>query len=296
MLGVTAFPWPSDPLDVHVDAPPALHDTGLCGKTTPDMFNSMLSREDELQSLISEIVTEQQPLSSENIPTSLQISPLWNWGSFGSFSDSKLEGSFSPGDSSGSEAVVPNMDPNAMQLDGQALLPPSPISSFFFDQRMSPGTPQRHHSGTPETFAPPTGLMMAARALSYDDTIGAEHTTPPHGHNSRLTATPRTPQKKGKRAAKQAVSPSKSRVKRAVKAKPVAVVVEEETGVRGEKSKQSARECRRRKKLYIEAVQAKAKEYAERHQKRLDRIKELKEAIAKLEHRARALGLDPSRV
>lgn len=32
MLGVTAFPWPSDPLDVHVDAPPALHDTGLCGK------------------------------------------------------------------------------------------------------------------------------------------------------------------------------------------------------------------------------------------------------------------------
>lgn len=234
----------------------------------------MLSGEDELQSLISEIVTEQQPLSSENIPTSLQISPLWNWGSFGSFSDSKQEGSLSPGDSSGSEAVVPNMDPNAMQLDGQALLPPSPISSFFFDQvrlphskiplnetisfvsgvhgvvtvgnivvtdsptdshvsegvpvparvahchyvcltrtsfahpwlptypavtlqRMSPGTPQRHHSGTPETFAPPTGLMMAARALSYDDTMGAEHTTPPHGHNSRLTATPRTPQKKG---------------------------------------------------------------------------------------------------
>eukprot|EP00037_Helgoeca_nana_P020172 m.199183 g.199183 ORF g.199183 m.199183 type:complete len:306 (-) comp25163_c0_seq2:1240-2157(-) len=305
MLSSVAMSWPADPLTA--DCTLSDHTSQLCGKTSPEMFHSMLSGEDELQNLISDMVSDVPETPAD---PDMQF---WNWGNFdslqgpgpGTGSPKHLvsPGSAGSGSGSGSEAVVPNLDARVtmpgMSVDQANVLSLSPqthISQFFFDENVSP----MHTSRTPEPY--PSALsrgVFAARALSYDDPIGKEHGTPPHSAPTRRSTVPKTPQKNRKRAAKTSAAPSPSRVraKRAEKEPtPSFDMDDDELGGRTEKSKQSARDCRRRKKMYIEAIQRKSKEYADRQKKRAARIRELQATIGRLERVARGMGLDPSMV
>eukprot|EP00038_Savillea_parva_P019715 m.28509 g.28509 ORF g.28509 m.28509 type:complete len:313 (+) comp4524_c0_seq1:427-1365(+) len=301
--------WGADGLGAPARAvAPTVQVTSMCGKTaSPDVFGNMLSGEDELQCFITNMATD-QPVTATT-EDGIAISPLWNWsGGFDSFSQHSPSAhkhtshvSVSPEEHSGSEAVVPMTprDPTAMALDrpvvGLPMSPQTQMANFFFDQNLSPVTPQL----TPEPFASSGVVLPVSRALSYDDTVGVEHNTPPH--MQRPSTVPRTPQKNRKRASKQSgeASPTKARQpKKAVKATsrpPTVTSVEpEDMSQRSEKSKQSARDCRRRKKMYIEGITKKAKELSDRHKKRMARIQELRGTIERLEQTARDMGLDPS--
>mmetsp|Transcript_3587 Transcript_3587/g.11186 ORF Transcript_3587/g.11186 Transcript_3587/m.11186 type:complete len:299 (-) Transcript_3587:80-976(-) len=265
----------------------------LCDKTSPQLFHEILSGEDGLQTLISDITSEDAVDGATD--DAIQMSSFWDWSHFSDFSQSPAATS-SP-EYSGSEAVVPivNSQVQAMVLDRPSEVPISPeteISNFFLEENLSPGTPV-HSSATPEPFPLSNGIILAPRALSYDLQVGEEHSTPPHAMSTRVTTVPKTPQKARKRVTKHPSPTTKARAKRVEKIKPC-TIFNDDVALRSEKSKQSARDCRRRKKLYIESITKKAKEYAQRNSERLAKIQSLKDTVRQLEQVCREMGLNPS--